>query len=239
VLQLSLRPALREATYKELAALIDPNFLRQGIRARALRGVYFQGFFNPNQASGAGVSDTMWFKVTSSLEVYNGLMYDCFVRFLAWDEIGNDVDLNNREKAMMCLWTSDLQLDCNDMSFKYWGYQYILTQLNASIRPQQIFPHVRNPHLQGVVCKHLNRVLKALPFHTGDIAKEISKQFGGKLDQRTQRDISRVNQLQVSADQGLNIPPERYAELTQQQRLDMEPEPENPDENPPDNGSPY
>ena len=232
-LTISLRNfhALNEATYKQIAAAIDPNFLHQGIRARSLRGVYYQGFFWPNTAGAAQMDrDTMWFKVTSSLHQWNGLDYDCFVKFLNWDEIANDPDMTQREKALMMLWTSDIQLDCNDLSFRYWGYQYILTQIDAAIRPEQRPPVKRNPHHRGVVCKHLNRVLKALPFHNGDITREIVNQFGGKVDQQSIDDIEKTNQLSIQANQGMGTPPEiQYPEnstepvpwATQQDRIDL------------------
>ena len=243
VLRVSLRN-LYEINYKQLAKAIDPTFLSQGIRARALRGVYYQGFFWPNtpgDRADARISDTMWFKVTSSLHQYNGLDYDCFVKFMDWDEVGADPDLTPREKALMLLWTGDLQLDCNDVSFRYWGYQYILTQLDAAIRPEDRYPKYRNPQLRGVVCKHLNRVLKALPFHNADISKELINQFGGEMDQQTTADMERTAQLQIAADQGMNAPPEVMQGAvspvdwaTQQQRIDLV-KGEEPEEQPPDN----
>lgn len=244
---------LDEMTYKQLAQAIDPNFLKQGIRARALRGVYYQGFGGPNTQSAdfrdQRFTDTMIFKVTSSLHVWNGLDYLCLVKFMSWGDIGSDPDMTAREKALMLLWTSDIQLFCEDASFKYWGYQYILTQLGASIVPEDRYPKVRNPQLRGVVCKHLNRVLKSLPFHNGDITQEIILQFGGKLDDQTVQDIERTKQLQIEADQGLNRPTD--VDQADQQQLDqidqtMTPpaqppspmSPETPNANIPNNRSP-
>lgn len=226
VLQLrlsNLASRLDEMTYKQLAAAIDPNFLKQGIRARALRGVYYQGFGDPFSQGDfhRQGTDTMIFKCTSSLKTWNGLDYLCLVKFLSWDEVGNDRDMTPREKALMLLWTSDIQLFCEDASFKYWGYQYILTQLNASIVPEDRYPHIRNPQLRGVVCKHLNRVLKALPFHNGDMTKEIIFQYGGKMDEQTTADIERTNRLQIEADQGLNRPPDVDQQQDQMDQTDQ------------------
>lgn len=192
------RERLDEMTYKELIAAIDPVFLNQERprpgrpndlpdpgRAGALRGVYYKRFDH----------NTMVFDVTSSEIDLNGVMYMNLVRFMDWDEIGADPDMTPREKALMLLWTSDIQVHCDDPSFLYWGYQYILTQLNASIYQEPRFPSVNNPGLRGIVCKHLNRVLRALPFYSGDLAKEITRQFGGKVDKTDQRDIQRRETL--------------------------------------------
>jgi hypothetical protein len=197
---------LTEATYKELARAIDPNFLRQGVRAAALRGVRYKGFNG---------HDMMVFYVTSSEIDKPGMRgwgreYICIIQFLQWDDIGGDPDLTPREKALMMLWTSDIKVFCDDPSFLFWGYQYILTQIDASIYPELRPPYIRNPQYRGVVCKHLNRVLKALPFYSGDIAQEVTKQWGGKIDKKSidairhRNDLyNKVNNLPAGTNDGL------------------------------------
>jgi hypothetical protein len=194
VLQFSLReifcsPQLNEATYKQLAALIDANFLRQGERAQALRGVFYKNFDH----------DTMVFYVTSSEEELNGIQYLNLVKFLAWDEYGGNPDMTPREKATQLLWMSDIQVHCDDPSFLYWGYQYILTQLNASVYPEPRPPVINNPHQRGIVCKHLNRVFRSLPFYIGDIAKAVTEQWGGKIAKKEIEAIRRRTDLQQRA----------------------------------------
>jgi hypothetical protein len=54
--------------------------------------------------------------------------------------------------------------------------QYIMTQKDAAIIPEVRYPHIRNPNLKGVVCKHLNRTLKVLPFHLGNLAAAVKEQ---------------------------------------------------------------
>lgn len=179
VLQFSMQelyglPQLNEMNYKQMVQAIDPNFLRQGWRARALRGLRYNGF------SG----DTMIFYVTSSEIELNGIEYMNLVKFLQWDDYGGNPDISPREKALQLLWLSDIQVHCDDPSFLYWGYQYILTQLDASVYQETRYPHIRNPQLRGIVCKHLNRVLRSLPFYSGDIAKAITDQWGGKITKR-------------------------------------------------------
>lgn len=204
VLQLSLRevyrlPQLNEFTYKDMIGAIDPVFLNQERprpgkaddlpypgRAGALRAVYYKGFN----------ADTMLFEVTSSEIDKNGRLYQNLIKFLNWDDIASDTEMTPRERALMLLWTSDIQVHCNDPSFLYWGYQYICSQLNAAIYQEIRPPHVRNPDERGIVCKHLNRVLRALPFYNGDIAHVISQQWGGKLDEKAQQAIREREMLQ-------------------------------------------
>lgn len=163
---------LDEATYKDIAGLIDPNFLSQNIRANYLENVRFMGF----------EGDTMIFNVDSDTVAKANrtqFAYAIRVQFPQWAEIGQDPDLNDyNERARMLLWVGDIKLDCTCPSFLYWGYQYILTVLDAAINPETRPPKERNPKETGSVCKHLNRVLRVLPFHMGEIANAMKQQFG-------------------------------------------------------------
>lgn len=161
--------SMTEATYKEIASLIDGNFLNQKIRAEELKGIQLEGFED----------DTMQFRIESSKFLENGIRYQCLVKFDEWDDYGQDVDFNFPEKARLLLWVGNIRLWCGCPSFLYWGYQYILTVLDASIYPEERYPEIRNPGERGSVCKHLNRILRVLPFYSGHIAKELKRQYGG------------------------------------------------------------
>lgn len=213
-----LRPQLDEATYRDLMARIDPGFLQQGLRVqdtytlpqdgrsyhgpKLLRGISYQGFRE----------DTMVFYVTPSTEYPERAKpsyYECLIQFMGWDDIGGDPNPTAREKASLLLWSSDVQLHCSDPSFLYWGYQYILTQLNAAMVPETRYPDVNNPGLRGIVCKHLNRVLHVLPFYNSDITKAIKEKWGGDIDKKALDAIRRRADMQrAQNDQNTELPPE-------------------------------
>ena len=68
----------------------------------------------------------------------------------------------------------DIQAECNCPSFLYHGYRYILTQLDTVLgKKESRLPKVRNPNLEGVVCKHLDNALSVLPFVVSDIVKKL------------------------------------------------------------------
>ena len=159
---------LNEATYKDIASLIDPTFLKQKVRANELQGLELRGFDK----------NIMQFMINSSEHDENSIRYGCNVLFDQWDEIGQDPDFNFVERSRMLLWVGDIRLHCTCPSFLYHAYQYILTVLDASIYPERRKGVIRNPNDRGVVCKHLHRVLKVLPFYSGEIASEMKKQFG-------------------------------------------------------------
>jgi hypothetical protein len=159
---------LNEATYKELAGMIDGNFLSQKVRSDALDGIRLLGF----------EGNIMRFRINSSEFAQNRIQYQCSVQFDDWDEVGPDPDLNYAEKARLLLWVGNIRLHCTDPSYLYWGYNYLLTVLDAAIYPEERKPVIRNPQERGIVCKHLNRILRVLPFYSGKIAAELKSQFG-------------------------------------------------------------
>lgn len=160
---------LHETTYRELVQLIDGNFLNQRVRADALKGIELEGF----------TDNTMHFTIESSEIVKNGIRYNLDVQFDQWDEVGNDPDFNFAEKARLLLWVGDVRMSCSCPSYLYHGYQYLLTAMDAAIHPEERPPHVKNPDQRGIVCKHLSRLLRHLPFYSGQIATELKNQFGG------------------------------------------------------------
>lgn len=153
---------IQEATYKEIANLIDPNFLDQGLKAQQLRNIHLKGF----------EGNVMIIEVDSSIG--NGKYRNLF-RLPQMRELVQDVEVTPMEAAKLLVWAGDVQLHCTCPSFLYHGYQYMLTVLDSSIYPEDRRPKRNNPLERGIVCKHLNRTLKAFPFYIGDIAKEIKR----------------------------------------------------------------
>jgi hypothetical protein len=75
----------------------------------------------------------------------------------------------------------DILVHCSCPAFKWWGYAYIASERKYKIgRSQKIYPHVRNPHLKGTVCKHLYNVLYAIPFLAPKIVQLFKKDQGVK-----------------------------------------------------------
>ena len=155
---------LDEVFYKDFMAEINPNNLPHKDYAPLIPYVRYIGtkdnimkYFVPNK--------------------YNG--WSTYIQFVDWDEQLKDNSIDANEAARLLLWSGNIRVHCPCPAFKFWGSQYILTQLDAAIVPELRMPHIRNPHLKGIVCKHLNRCLKVQPFHLGDMAREIKKQRAG------------------------------------------------------------
>jgi hypothetical protein len=156
---------LDEVTYKDIFNVINPRDLPHRDYAPLLKYVKYVGTED----------NTMKFFVPSATSpVINA--WNCYVQFIEWDAEVRDTNVTAPEAARLLLWGGNIRLHCGCPSFKFYGYQFILTQLDASMEAEIRFPRIRNPQLKGICCKHLRRCIKTLPFHLGDMAKAIKQQ---------------------------------------------------------------
>jgi hypothetical protein len=102
--------------------------------------------------------------------------WNCYIQFVEWYEQVADLGLNAAEAARLLLWAGNIRIHCECPAFLYWGHNFIATELDVAIYPETRFPHIRNPELRGIACKHLRRALLVLPYHLGDMAKAIQQQ---------------------------------------------------------------
>lgn len=158
---------LDELGYKDIVHGIDENFLQQKVRAAALEGVRLAGINDSQKA--------MTFFIKSAEYNKNSTTYANTVRFKAWDSVVDDTELKPIERSRLLMFQDDIEVNCTCPSFLYWGYRYILSQMDASIFPENRPPVKRNPQMRGIVCKHLNRTMKAFPFYSGDLARHIKE----------------------------------------------------------------
>ena len=154
-------PVLDEVNYKEILHHIDPRDLPHRDYAPLIPFVRYV----------ATKQNTMKFFVPNR---FNG--WNVYIRFPQWKSQVNDLSLTAPDAAKLVLWADDIQIHCGCPSFKFYGYQYILSQLNAAIIPETRFPHIKNPLLKGIACKHCRRTIKVLPFHLADMASSIKSQ---------------------------------------------------------------
>jgi len=129
-------------------------------------------------------TETWKFRLHSGTE--DGLWYDGYLHFkniiptLAvlvgdkrlWVADGSRVDLSKLAKEFMD--KVDIQLLCSCPSDLYWGSHYIrsLGKYDAKYTKRELRrPGVRNPKELGCLCKHLDRLVHALPFYIGTMAR--------------------------------------------------------------------
>jgi len=97
-----------------------------------------------------------------------------------WVADGSRVDLSKLAKEFMD--KVEIQLLCSCPSDLYWGSHYIrsLGKYDAKYTKRELRrPGVRNPREYGCLCKHLDRLVYALPFYISACAKWL-RDFHGK-----------------------------------------------------------
>lgn len=68
---------------------------------------------------------------------------------------------------------SNLLVYCTCPAFKYWGFKFIGTLEQYGINPETRYPDIRNPRLEGKVCKHLYRALQLYSFNIDKIRQNL------------------------------------------------------------------
>lgn len=101
--------------------------------------------------------------------------YDVAIQMVEYADIANDEDLTVQEKVRLAL-QGDLKVYCSCPAYRYWGFEYINSQLGSNAGDdQKRFPHIRNPKLEGILCKHAYRAMTVFPMIWNTIASDISR----------------------------------------------------------------
>ena len=82
-----------------------------------------------------------------------------------------------RDRVLKAVSDMDILAYCPCPADLYWGYNFIANQRKAMIPKYKttIPPNVRNPRRRGIICKHLDLVLRTLPFNANNIVSDIKK----------------------------------------------------------------
>lgn len=151
---------LDELTRKDLVSDVD-NWTKD--KAKLVRKAKYLGITEDY---------TIFFRVPS-VTAKPSTNYTVKIKLVEYPDIADDKDLTIKEKVRLAI-AGDLQISCTCPAYLYFGYKYILTQLDTNEdNPEHRFPKIKNPKLQGVMCKHCYVALSAFPFNWTSIAKDI------------------------------------------------------------------
>ena len=118
------------------------------------------------------------FRTPSAHYSKNRKYYEQTILPVELEDVKNMSGMSLNDKTNLAL-SGDLKVSCSCKAFQYWGYEYILTQLDANYYDRDsghIFPKVRNPKLEGTICKHLYIALSAL----GNVTYQVAKDYRAK-----------------------------------------------------------
>ncbi len=193
---------LHEFTYQDIRQAVDPNFIHHGEYRRETerRGVRYVPYnpSSPQNSSHVGYmtaatevpipdNDPVFFALyktpMSPRSIERGYPQrfgtDAWyqtVSFLDFKDAMNSPGETMADRVYLMMMSGDIALHCTCPSFKYWGYWYIMNGLDAAVYAQNIRPDVRNPQMKGVICKHLDIILKVMPFYRSDFTRDIRAQ---------------------------------------------------------------
>lgn len=130
----------------------------------------------------SGTKDDVWYDGYLHFKNVKPTLEDLVRDKRLWVTDKSRVDLRKLAREFMD--KVDIQLMCSCPADLYWGSHYIrsLGKYDAKYTRRELRPpRVRNPKQLGMVCKHLDRLLKALPFYGSTMAKWIKDFYGDDI----------------------------------------------------------
>jgi hypothetical protein len=116
-----------------------------------------------------------------------------------WKKDGSGPDL--RKLALKVFNECHMKVRCDCPAFVYWGYAFLLTELEAISGPEEHRPpDIRNPERKGCVCKHLSTLLAELPFYSATMANYLSRFYGDVIATAVNSVKQREQTTQVTAE---------------------------------------
>ena len=113
--------------------------------------------------------------------------YKVFILFEDFYTIGKDKDINFEDAINYAIEFGDLHCRCTCPASQFWGYNYEASALRYlyGVPRENRFPHVRNPNLQGTICKHTDKVLQWILKHTDIVAQLFAVYYNRLSDEQS------------------------------------------------------
>lgn len=176
----------------------------------------------------SGTKSDVWYDAYLSFKDVKSTLEKMVKDRRFWVANKTRVDLRKLAKEFMN--KADIQLFCSCPADLYWGGQYIrsLDKYDAKYSGREERPpSVRNPKKYGMVCKHLDRLLKVLPFYGSTLAKWIKDFYAkdiAKWEQESQEEFMGV----ARAAQAAIAKRREEPEVEEPEEPEVEPEKEEP-----------
>jgi hypothetical protein len=92
----------------------------------------------------------------------------------------DDSDITITERVKLATEAGHVKIHCNCPDFLYKGYEWMAYEGDYGIVRQEILPNIKNPNLEGALCKHLYAVAESIDTHIPQIAKDFEKYYKPK-----------------------------------------------------------
>jgi len=159
------------------------------------------------------VEENLWhFKIHSGTK--DDVWYDAYILFknvpATLNRIINDRRLwvadrsriDRKKLARKFLDIVDVELSCSCPAFLYWGPAYILSlgKYNAKYtHDEKRPPKIRNPKQYGAYCKHIQNLMRVLPFYIDTIMKWFEDFYSEEIERFEQETRERYGWVKKAA----------------------------------------
>ncbi len=163
-----LNPVFEE-TWKQLRAGMDSPRL---YRSKQIKGSYYQGVLGTKG----------WVKFKTDSQYTPGKQYTQYIKLLDIKDLPYMEDISHKDIIRLML-QGDISVHCSCPDFLFRGFKYMGHNLGYGIYRETRFPRIRNPQLEGTICKHLAKVFQIYMLSWSRISKDMqkTKYFRSKL----------------------------------------------------------
>ena len=152
---------ITEDTQKQLLKRAEA---KRKVRAKTIKTYY------------SGVANTKgWITYHTPSQTRRGVKYVQYIKLKEAKDAKYFKEFKEQDIIRLLLLSGDLQVYCSCPDFKYRGYKYMGYTQGYGMFRELRYPKVRNPKLEGSICKHLIAVLNNVGFNWNVIAKEMRK----------------------------------------------------------------
>lgn len=201
---------LIEATVSQIAqkqrsiTRLFPDFYTNPVKVK--------GVINKGGVRMTGIEKDTWkFQVHSGTE--DGKWYDTIIRWKNlvpnlqrlvanrrnWNRSKTKVDL--KKIVSQLFRSSDVELSCSCPAQLYWGGDYILSLDKYRAKygePENRPPVERNPKEYGAHCKHIQVLMKVLPFYKSTMANWLKKEYGDVIASAEKRAAGKAGKYRAA-----------------------------------------
>jgi hypothetical protein len=161
-LEMSGTVELYEAFVKELIKGADSG--------RKARSKFIRIFYK-------GVLKTKgWIQFNTPSQYTPGKKYYQYVKLLDIKDIDNLKDLKKKDIIRLLL-AGNVSCYCSCPDFLYKGFKYMGYNMGYGVYKEMRYPKIKNPNLEGTVCKHMLAVLQVLSLHWLSIHRDMTDSY--------------------------------------------------------------
>jgi len=108
----------------------------------------------------------------------SGTEHNIMVRIPDYRQISRSKKYDTKEKIETAIQAGDIHVYCSCQDFLFHGYQYMADVDDYGIRPEDRPPEIKNPNLEGALCKHLIAVFDHIEDFYDTIKEDIEEYAG-------------------------------------------------------------